>query len=105
MQELVPESNLLRFMRTPDGDYNRCHFWSNFEIVDLGFFRSEAYTRYFNYLDRTGGFFLERWGDAPVHSLGAAILLNSSQVGTGFGAAALEVLLLQRCACVASIML
>ena len=30
---------------------------------------------------RQGGFFLERWGDAPVHSLAAALLLNASQVG------------------------
>ena len=41
---------------------------------------SQAYEEYFKYLDRTGGFFYERWGDAPVHSLGAVMLLNSSQV-------------------------
>ncbi len=40
----------------------------------------QAYEEYFKYLDRTGGFFYERWGDAPVHSLGAVMLLNSSQV-------------------------
>ena len=43
-------------------------------------FRSQAYEEYFRYLDQTGGFFYERWGDAPVHSLGAVMLLNSSQV-------------------------
>lgn len=31
-------------------------------------------------VSREGGFFLERWGDAPVHSLGAALFLNASQV-------------------------
>jgi hypothetical protein len=40
----------------------------------------QAYEEYFRYLDQTGGFFYERWGDAPVHSLGAVMLLNSSQV-------------------------
>ena len=35
------------------GEYNLCHFWSNFEIGDLRFFRSEAYQRYFSYLDRS----------------------------------------------------
>jgi Glycolipid 2-alpha-mannosyltransferase len=35
---------------------------------------------YFDYLDHTGGFFYERWGDAPVHSLAAVMLLNATEV-------------------------
>ena len=35
------------------GGYNLCHFWSNFEIGDLRFFRSEAYQEFFSYLDRS----------------------------------------------------
>jgi hypothetical protein len=57
------------------GNYNLCHFWSNFEIANLNFFRSPAYQKYFDYLDTAGGFFYERWGDAPVHSLALALLL------------------------------
>ncbi|KAL9062918.1 MAG: hypothetical protein Q9157_008539 [Trypethelium eluteriae] len=45
--------------------YSTCHFWSNFEIGDMEFWRSEAYEKYFEHLDRAGGFFYERWGDAP----------------------------------------
>lgn len=41
-------------------NYNLCHFWTNFQIADLSFFRSEAYQRYFQYLDNTGNFFYER---------------------------------------------
>jgi hypothetical protein len=33
--------------------------WSNFEIADLEFWRSEAYTKYFEYLDSAGGFYYE----------------------------------------------
>lgn len=40
--------------------YNFCHFWSNFQLADLSFFRSEAYQKYFEYLDSTGNFFYER---------------------------------------------
>lgn len=61
-------------------DYNLCHFWSNFEIGDLQFFRSKQYKEYFEYLDKTGGFFYERWGDAPVHSIAASLFLNKSQI-------------------------
>ncbi|KAL7331878.1 hypothetical protein PS15p_204006 [Mucor circinelloides] len=45
------------------GDYNMCHFWSNFEIASLNLWRSPAYRDFFDYLDKTGNFFY-RWGDA-----------------------------------------
>lgn len=62
------------------GKYNLCHFWSNFEIGDLDFFRGEAYSSFFEHLDQKGGFFYERWGDAPVHSIGVVMMLNKSQI-------------------------
>ncbi len=40
--------------------WSLCHFWSNFEIADMDFFRSKAYQDYFDYLDRKGGFYKER---------------------------------------------
>ncbi|KAI8997581.1 glycolipid 2-alpha-mannosyltransferase-domain-containing protein [Pilobolus umbonatus] len=40
--------------------FNNCHIWNNFQIADLSFFRSEAYQRFFEYLDNTGNFFYER---------------------------------------------
>ncbi|KAJ3055465.1 alpha 1,2-mannosyltransferase 2.4.1 [Rhizophlyctis rosea] len=79
------QSKLLRFFvndETGDlGDYNMCHFWSNFEIARRTLFDSPTYLSYFNHLDRAGGFFYERWGDAPIHSLALPLLgLNKSQV-------------------------
>lgn len=73
------QKNGLRFIL--DGDaYNGCHFWSNFEIASFGFFRSEAYEKYFAFLDRKGGFYYERWGDAPVHSLAVSLFLDKDRV-------------------------
>ncbi|GME76474.1 unnamed protein product [[Candida] boidinii] len=60
--------------------YNLCHFWSNFEIGDLEFFNSEPYLKYFEHLDEAGGFYYERWGDAPVHSLGLSILMDKNEI-------------------------
>lgn len=66
----------MAFLSEDGGEtYNRCHFWSNFEIGNLNLWRSEAYRAYFDYLDKAGGFFYERWGDAPVHSIAAALFL------------------------------
>lgn len=60
--------------------YNGCHFWSNFEIASFDFYRSQEYERYFEVLDQAGGFFYERWGDAPVHSIAAGLFLKSTQI-------------------------
>ncbi|KAF2718103.1 glycosyltransferase family 15 protein [Polychaeton citri CBS 116435] len=60
--------------------YNMCHFWSNFEIARLDWFRSKEYEDFFQMMDRSGGFWMERWGDAPIHSLAAGALLNINQI-------------------------
>jgi alpha 1,2-mannosyltransferase len=77
-----------------------CHLtvWSNFEIADLDFWRSETYIKYFDFLDQKGGFYYEvcfqvdgfvmsgpdnasqRWGDAPVHSIAAALFARKDQI-------------------------
>jgi hypothetical protein len=71
--------------------------WSNFEIADLDFWRSEAYSKFFDYFESKGGFyyevhaasasrvdwlilFLQRWGDAPVHSIAASLFARKDQV-------------------------
>lgn len=46
----------------------------------MDFWRSEAYSKYFDYLDATGGFYYERWGDAPVHSLGITLFADKNQI-------------------------
>lgn len=61
-------------------DYNGCHFWDNFEIANLNFFRSEIYQKFFDFLDKTGGFFYERWGDAPVHSIAVNLFLPKDKI-------------------------
>ncbi|WFD35283.1 hypothetical protein MCUN1_002134 [Malassezia cuniculi] len=84
--EFVASDNALGFITDDpskgifDQKYNNCHFWSNFEIGDMRLWRSPAYRAYFEHLDRAGGFFYERWGDAPVHSIAASIFLNRSQI-------------------------
>lgn len=40
--------------------YNMCHFWSNFEIARLSWFRSKEYEDFFQMMDKSGGFWMER---------------------------------------------
>ncbi|CAI2037910.1 hypothetical protein SEUBUCD646_0H01480 [Saccharomyces eubayanus] len=78
---LLHENNMLDFVSDDEGlSYNLCHFWSNFEIASLDLWRSPEYSAYFDYLDKAGGFFYERWGDAPVHSIGASLFLDRSEI-------------------------
>ncbi|CCH59428.1 hypothetical protein TBLA_0B06020 [Henningerozyma blattae CBS 6284] len=63
-----------------DEEYNMCHFWSNFEIARVDVFDNDIYNGYFQYLEESGGFWKERWGDAPVHSLGLGMTLNLHDV-------------------------
>lgn len=89
--------------------WSRCHYWSNFEIADLDFFRSRQYQDLFGYLDSKEGFYKERvspmsmsmlplmpppplppvllltrlvhqWGDAAVHSLAVGMLVEPERV-------------------------
>ncbi|KAF8449883.1 glycolipid 2-alpha-mannosyltransferase-domain-containing protein [Kalaharituber pfeilii] len=60
--------------------YSTCHFWSNFEIGDMDFFRSDLYQAYFKHLDESGGFFYERWGDAPVHSIALSLFVDKKRI-------------------------
>lgn len=69
-----PEHNALA------NGYSTCHFWSNFEVADLSFFRSPTYTEYFDHLDKAGGFFYERWGDAPVHSIALGLFEDKNKL-------------------------
>jgi alpha 1,2-mannosyltransferase len=79
--KFIAENNGLEFISDDNGEtYNLCHFWSNFEIGKLDFLRSKAYLSYFEYLDKSGGFFYERWGDAPIHSIAAALFLNKEKL-------------------------
>ncbi|GAV55046.1 hypothetical protein ZYGR_0AS03690 [Zygosaccharomyces rouxii] len=77
----IAKNNLLKFISEDNGEsYNLCHFWSNFEIANLNLWRSPAYREYFKYLDDTGSFFYERWGDAPVHSIAASLFLPKDMI-------------------------
>jgi len=80
--ELVRPDADVDWLLDPDNgmEYNNCQFFSNFEIGSLAFWRGEGNRRYFEHLDQSGGFFYERYGDAPVHTLSLALFARRDQV-------------------------
>ncbi|ETS88161.1 hypothetical protein PFICI_01989 [Pestalotiopsis fici W106-1] len=78
-----PFRRFMNFLSHRDrhGDpWSLCHYWSNFEIADMDIFRSQEYQDFFDHLDRKGGFYFERWGDAAVHSLAVAMFVDPRRV-------------------------
>ncbi|KAI5251119.1 nucleotide-diphospho-sugar transferase [Aureobasidium subglaciale] len=61
-------------------EWNLCHFWNNFELADLDFLRSDEHRHVMEHLDKLGGFYSERWGDAPVRSFAATLLLKPEEI-------------------------
>ena len=43
----------------PLNDPEQCTVWSNFEIADMNLWRGEAYAKFFDHLDASGGFYYE----------------------------------------------
>ena len=54
--------------------------YNNFEIASFSIWRNEKYTRFINYIDRVGGIYYYRWGDAPIKSIALSILVDISSV-------------------------
>nr|WOG36206.1 uncharacterized protein [Candida metapsilosis] len=66
--------------RTDKEEYNLYHFWSNFEIARVDLFTSPEYQQFYEHLEAAGGFYKERWGDAPIHSLAVGMFLDLNEI-------------------------
>eukprot|EP01064_Diplonema_japonicum_P034492 TRINITY_DN7160_c0_g5_i1.p1 TRINITY_DN7160_c0_g5~~TRINITY_DN7160_c0_g5_i1.p1 ORF type:complete len:488 (+),score=7.32 TRINITY_DN7160_c0_g5_i1:131-1594(+) len=62
------------------GGYSGCVFGPAYLFLSLSFMRSQGFTSTFSYLDRSGGFFYERWSQPAVFTLLTTSLLPSSQL-------------------------
>ena len=57
-----------------------CTFFNNFEIAAFSVFRDPLYVDFFDYLDKSGGFYYERWGDSAVNSLYLYLMVDHSRL-------------------------
>jgi hypothetical protein len=55
-------------------------YYTNFEIGSLDYFRSNTWQDFFNFLDNSGGFYLFRWGDAPVRFAGLWAICSKKRI-------------------------
>ena len=63
-----------------DGNWDRSLYYTNFEISNLDFWRSNAYTKYYNAIDQNGGIYYHRWGDHVIHFLALSMLVDQNKI-------------------------
>ena len=82
MPDPSSKRSILKFVSNDQGKSltSLCIFYNNLELGRFDLFRSETYLSYFEHLNKEGGFFYERWGDAPVHTYFVSLMLDTSQV-------------------------
>ncbi|CAO3657212.1 unnamed protein product [Mucor hiemalis] len=73
-------NTLWHFIWDDSNNFNACHFWNNFQISDVSFYRGEKYQSFFTYLDNSNGIFYERWGDPIIQTMGAVMFLTKDDI-------------------------
>ena len=54
-------------------------FYNNFEVSRLSVWLSADYRSYVDYIDRKGGIYYHRWGDAPIKSIAVSIFIPENR--------------------------
>ena len=54
-------------------------YYNNFEISSTKMWLSDKYKLYIDYIDRLGGIFYNRWGDAPLHGIAVSMFVPKNQ--------------------------
>ena len=54
-------------------------YYSNFEISAMSVWTSTKYCRLVDYIDRRGGIYYRRWGDAPIKTIAVTLLVPRDQ--------------------------
>lgn len=54
-------------------------FYNNFEVSRLSLWLSEDYQKFIDYIDRLGGIYHNRWGDAPIKTIAVSIFVPQNE--------------------------
>jgi len=54
-------------------------YYTNFEISSMSVWKSKKYCRLVDYIDRAGGIYYRRWGDAPIKTIAVTLFIARNQ--------------------------
>ncbi|CUM67750.1 uncharacterized protein PRCAT00005455001 [Priceomyces carsonii] len=60
--------------------YKSCSINSEFEIVNVKFFRSKQYQHFFNFIDHINGIYYENWREPAIKTIAVSVFLESKSV-------------------------
>ena len=66
---LVSPKNYKQFMSWKEG----LVIYNNFELSRLSIWQTELWKKFISSIERSGGIYLKRWGDAPIHTIYALL--------------------------------
>lgn len=73
-------SKKTKVMKKPFADIKHPHiYYTNFEIGKFNWFLQKEYLNYYNFIDKSGGIYHKRWGDAAIKYLGIEMFLEDSK--------------------------
>ena len=55
-------------------------YYNNFEVSALSLWTSTSYKEYIDFIDRLGGIYYYRWGDAPIKSIAVSMFAPKRQI-------------------------
>ncbi|KAI0031715.1 alpha-1,2-mannosyltransferase, partial [Vararia minispora EC-137] len=78
---LRARDNFMKFISEDGGDsYNFCRYRGSFIVTDMDFWRGDVFQSFFEYLDRKGGFYYERWSDEIVQTVALSLFASPDKV-------------------------
>jgi len=58
----------------------RLRVFNNFFVTDVKFWISPEVEKFLSFIDRSGGIYSHRWGDADMHTATVSMFMNKSSV-------------------------
>jgi alpha 1,2-mannosyltransferase len=55
-------------------------YYTNFELGKVSFFLDKEYQSFYHKIDKGGGIYTKRWGDAPIKYLGVNMFMNPKHI-------------------------
>ena len=73
VQKFIQQNNIKThfFNEWPD----QTIYYNNFEISAMSIWMSRDYANYIDYIDKKGGIYYHRWGDAPIKGIAVAMFV------------------------------
>jgi len=64
----------------PNNISNGMMFYTNFELAKTSWFSTSQYKNFYNLIDKCGGIYTKRWGDAPIKFLGINLFMDKKHI-------------------------